>query len=101
MRFIFFIKFLGILKYPNLIYAVYWIYCCTVFINVRIGYTEITLININAPNYETCRVHFWAFSSIITEIMQRNIAICAKFNCKLNNSRDKSSNLLNEIIAQL
>lgn len=100
MRF-FFLKFHGILKNLNLIYAVNWIYCCIVLINVRIGYTEITLINIYAPNYETCRVHFWAFSSIITDIMQRNIAICAKLNCKLNNSRDKSSNLLIEIIAQL
>ena len=73
-------------------------------INVKIGDIDLTLVNIYAPNNETYRVQFFKrMRSFINNYSNNatNIAVCGDFNCKLNNSTDRSSKLLKEILAQL
>lgn len=75
-----------------------------ILINVKIGETDLTLVNIYAPNNESHRIQFFKRMKTFINNNSNNISntiLCGDFNCKLNSTTDKSSKLLKEIIKQM
>lgn len=73
-------------------------------INVKIGETDLTLVNIYAPNNESHRIQFFKRMKTFINNNSNNISntiLFGDFNCKLNSTTDKSSKLLKEIIKQM
>ena len=72
--------------------------------NAKCHSTEITFVNIYAPNNETYRIQFFKrIKSFINYYSNNtpNIILSGDFNCKLDNLTDKSSKILKSIISQL
>ena len=73
-------------------------------LNISIDDHPITLVNVYAPNNQTDRCEF--FKRMQTWVSQHantleNLILCGDFNCVLDNSSDKSSNVLKKCLSKL
>ena len=73
------------------------------FLKVKIDDDIFSLVNVYAPNNikERCTFYAKLHKFLNNKISEENVIICGDFNCKIDNTADKSSRKLKEILTSL